>query len=189
MDLAAVYKIVDGVLQRLAHSRTEEEFEEMYKRATEKAASVGLDPHLRYSFSPQWVREVMMWCPHKISFSLQDPDAAQTESQPGTMVSIIGRTSSIMHNSSCANRCVSQNSHTSRQLYATHLKRQIELADVQIRYKKRKMQDMNLKTEIKRGTLRKLDLEIKKLEREVSYAFNGEPFNAHCMLTVTQSMH
>lgn len=123
----------------------------------------------------------MMWCPHKISFSLQDPDAAQTESQPGTMVSITGR----WHNSSCANRCVSQNSHTIWQLYATHLKRQIELADVQIRYKKRKMQDMYLKTEIKRGTLRKLDLEIKKLEREVSYAFNGEPFNAHCMLTVT----
>lgn len=44
MDLAAAYKIVDGVLQRLAHSRTEEEFEEMYKWATEKAASVGLDP-------------------------------------------------------------------------------------------------------------------------------------------------
>lgn len=44
---------------------------------------------------------------------------------------------------------------------------------------------MYLKTEIKRGTLRKLDLEIKKLEREVSYAFNGEPFNPHCMLTVT----
>lgn len=68
----------------------------------------------------------MMWCPHKISFSLQDPDAAQTESQPGTMVSITGRTFPIMHNSSCANRCVSQNSHTVRQLYATHLKRQIE---------------------------------------------------------------
>ncbi|KAJ8364956.1 hypothetical protein SKAU_G00137870 [Synaphobranchus kaupii] len=44
MDLAAAYKIVDGVLQRLAHSRTEDEFEKMYKQATEKAASVGLDP-------------------------------------------------------------------------------------------------------------------------------------------------
>lgn len=61
---------------------------------------------------------------------------------------------------------------------------------MQIRYKKRKMQDMYLKMEIKRGTLRKLDLETKKkLEWEVSYAFNGEPCNAHCMLTVTQSMH
>ncbi|KAJ8352460.1 hypothetical protein SKAU_G00239360 [Synaphobranchus kaupii] len=44
MDLAAAYKIVDGVLQRLAHSRTEDEFEKMYEQATEKAASVGLDP-------------------------------------------------------------------------------------------------------------------------------------------------
>ena len=32
-----------GVFQKLAHSRTEEEFENMYKQATEKAASVGLD--------------------------------------------------------------------------------------------------------------------------------------------------
>uniref|UniRef100_A0AAY3ZWZ6 HAT C-terminal dimerisation domain-containing protein n=1 Tax=Denticeps clupeoides TaxID=299321 RepID=A0AAY3ZWZ6_9TELE len=48
IDLAASYKIVDGVLQRLAQSRTEEEFEKMYEQATEKAASVGLDPpHLR----------------------------------------------------------------------------------------------------------------------------------------------
>lgn len=37
MDLAEVYKIVDGVLQMLAHNRTEEEFEEIYKQA----ASVG----------------------------------------------------------------------------------------------------------------------------------------------------
>lgn len=44
MDLAAVYSIVDGVLKRLAYSRTEEEFENIYKQATEKAASVGLDP-------------------------------------------------------------------------------------------------------------------------------------------------
>lgn len=44
MDLAAAYSIVDGVLKRLAYSRTEEEFENIYKQATEKAASVGLDP-------------------------------------------------------------------------------------------------------------------------------------------------
>uniref|UniRef100_A0A8C6P238 Zinc finger MYM-type protein 1-like n=1 Tax=Nothobranchius furzeri TaxID=105023 RepID=A0A8C6P238_NOTFU len=44
MDLASAYKIVDGVLNRLSHSRTEEEFEKMYQQATEKAASVGLDP-------------------------------------------------------------------------------------------------------------------------------------------------
>lgn len=44
MDLAAAYSIVDGILKRLAYSRTEEEFENIYKQATEKAASVGLDP-------------------------------------------------------------------------------------------------------------------------------------------------
>lgn len=43
IDLAAAYKVVDVVFQRLAQSRTEE-FENMYKQATEKAASVGLDP-------------------------------------------------------------------------------------------------------------------------------------------------
>ncbi|CAM4735718.1 unnamed protein product [Leuciscus chuanchicus] len=44
MDLAAAYSIVDGVLKRLAYSRTEEEFENIYQQATEKAASEGLDP-------------------------------------------------------------------------------------------------------------------------------------------------
>uniref|UniRef100_A0A669EY62 DUF4371 domain-containing protein n=1 Tax=Oreochromis niloticus TaxID=8128 RepID=A0A669EY62_ORENI len=44
IDLAAAYKIVDGVLQSLDHSRTEEEFEKIYEQAREKAASVGLDP-------------------------------------------------------------------------------------------------------------------------------------------------
>lgn len=44
MDLGAAYKVVNGVLQELAHSRTEEKFDNMYKQATEKAASVGLDP-------------------------------------------------------------------------------------------------------------------------------------------------
>lgn len=43
VDLAAAYSIVDGVLKRLAYSRTEQEFEKMYKQSTEKAASVGLD--------------------------------------------------------------------------------------------------------------------------------------------------
>uniref|UniRef100_A0A096LZI1 HAT C-terminal dimerisation domain-containing protein n=1 Tax=Poecilia formosa TaxID=48698 RepID=A0A096LZI1_POEFO len=44
MDLAAAYKIVEGVLQILECCRSEEEFGKMYKKATEKAASVGLDP-------------------------------------------------------------------------------------------------------------------------------------------------
>ena len=69
-----------------------------------------------------------------------------------------------------------QNSQAIRQLYATHLQRQIKLADVQIQCKKKKMEHMALDAEIKRRTITKLDLEIKKLEREVSYAFN-----AHCM--------
>lgn len=42
IDLAA-YKTVDGALQWLAYSRTEEEFEKMYERETEKAPFVGLD--------------------------------------------------------------------------------------------------------------------------------------------------
>lgn len=50
-----------------------------------------------------------------------------------------------------------------------------------MQYKKKKMENLALESEIKKRTIRKLDLEIKKLEREVSYAFN-----AHCMLTVTQ---
>ena len=77
-----------------------------------------------------------------------------------------------------------QNSQAIRQLYAKHLQRQIQLADVDIQLKKKKIQDLTLESEIKRRTMRKLDLEIKKLEREVSYAFN-----AHCMLTVTQIMY
>lgn len=42
MDLATA--LLMGVLKRLAYSRIEEEFENIYKQATEKAASVGLDP-------------------------------------------------------------------------------------------------------------------------------------------------
>ena len=43
-----------------------------------------------------------------------------------------------------------------------------DLADVKIKLKRRKIQEMELDLEIKRWTLRKLDLEIPKLEREVS---------------------
>ncbi|XP_075890913.1 uncharacterized protein LOC142893852 isoform X3 [Nelusetta ayraudi] len=74
-----------------------------------------------------------------------------------------------------------ENSQVIRQLHAQHLQRQIQLADLGIQYKKRKIEDLLLESEIKRKTIRKLDLEIKKLEREVSHAFS-----AHCMLTVTQ---
>ena len=66
-------------------------------------------------------------------------------------------------------------------MYGNHLWRQIELADIDIQYKKKKMENLALESEIKKRTIRKLDLEIKKLEREVRYAFN-----VHCMLTVTQ---
>ncbi|XP_039641496.1 uncharacterized protein LOC120549013 isoform X4 [Perca fluviatilis] len=68
-----------------------------------------------------------------------------------------------------------------RKLYGNHLRRQIELADIDIQYKKKKIENLALESEIKKRTIRKLDLEIKKLEREVRYAFN-----VHCMLTVTQ---
>ena len=43
------------------------------------------------------------------------------------------------------------------------------------------MEKLVLESEIKKRTLRKLDTEIKKLEREVSYAFNADS-----MLNVTQ---
>ncbi|XP_071258993.1 myb/SANT-like DNA-binding domain-containing protein 4 isoform X4 [Salvelinus alpinus] len=87
-----------------------------------------------------------------------DPDAIQWENQPGNISSqAIGK------------------------LYGNHLRRQIELADIDIQYKKKKMENLALESEIKKRTIRKLDLEIKKLEREVRYAFN-----VHCMLTVTQ---
>ncbi|XP_073700107.1 uncharacterized protein [Garra rufa] len=61
-----------------------------------------------------------------------------------------------------------ENSQTVRPLYTTHLKRQIELAEVKIKVNKRKLQDMDPEMEIKRKTLRKLNLEIQKLERELS---------------------
>ncbi|KAI7799583.1 putative zinc finger and SCAN domain-containing protein 20-like [Triplophysa rosa] len=74
---------------------------------------------------------------------LEDPDAAQSPKQPGNITS-----------------------QTVRTLYAKHLERQIELADIKITLKKRKLQEMELDLEIKRRTLRKLDLEIQKLQRE-----------------------
>ncbi|KAM9419775.1 uncharacterized protein ACWYII_041382 isoform 2-T2 [Salvelinus alpinus] len=74
-----------------------------------------------------------------------------------------------------------ESSQAIRKLYGNHLRRQIELADIDIQYKKKKMENLALESEIKKRTIRKLDLEIKKLEREVRYAFN-----VHCMLTVTQ---
>ncbi|KAM8771854.1 uncharacterized protein AB9X84_005780 [Acanthopagrus schlegelii] len=51
-------------------------------------------------------------------------------------------------------------------LYAKHLEKQIELADVKFKLKQRKIQEMEQDLEIKCRTLRKLDLEIQKLERE-----------------------
>ncbi|KAL7408412.1 hypothetical protein ABVT39_023108 [Epinephelus coioides] len=75
----------------------------------------------------------------------EDPDALQDESQPCNI-----------------------NSQAIRQLYATHLKRQIQLADLDIEYKRRQMADLSVESEIKRRKLRKLNLEIKKLEREVT---------------------
>ncbi|XP_073695106.1 uncharacterized protein [Garra rufa] len=61
-----------------------------------------------------------------------------------------------------------ENSQTVRPLYTMHLKRQIELAELEIKVNKRKLQDMEPDMEIKRKTLRKLDLEIQKLERELT---------------------
>ncbi|XP_076602125.1 uncharacterized protein LOC143329876 isoform X2 [Chaetodon auriga] len=74
----------------------------------------------------------------------EDPDAVPGESQPGNI-----------------------NSQTIKQLYATHLRRQIQLADVEMAYKTKKLEDLALESEIKRRTMRKLELEIKKLEREL----------------------
>ncbi|XP_064869618.1 uncharacterized protein LOC135565700 isoform X2 [Oncorhynchus nerka] len=73
-----------------------------------------------------------------------DPDAIQWENQPGNI-----------------------SSQAIRKLYGNHLRRQIELADIDIQYKKKKMENLALESEIKKRTIRKLDLEIKKLEREL----------------------
>ncbi|XP_042619684.1 uncharacterized protein LOC109089446 isoform X2 [Cyprinus carpio] len=75
---------------------------------------------------------------------LEDPDIGQPDKQPRNI-----------------------SSQTVRYLYTTHLKRQIELTEVKIDVKKRKLQDMDLEMQIKRNTLRKLELEIQKLEREL----------------------
>ncbi|KAM9433447.1 uncharacterized protein ACWYII_043575 isoform 3-T6 [Salvelinus alpinus] len=74
----------------------------------------------------------------------EDPDAIQWENQPGNI-----------------------SSQAIRKLYGNHLRRQIELADIDIQYKKKKMENLALESEIKKRTIRKLDLEIKKLEREL----------------------
>lgn len=60
---------------------------------------------------------------------------------------------------------VLQNSQTVGHLYTAHLKRRIELAEIKIEVKKAKLQDMVLDIEIKG---KKLDMEMQKLEREVS---------------------
>nr|XP_046201834.1 uncharacterized protein LOC124033693 [Oncorhynchus gorbuscha] len=60
-----------------------------------------------------------------------------------------------------------ESSQAIRKLYGNHLRRQIELADIDIQYKKKKMENLALESEIKKRTIRKLDLEIKKLEREL----------------------
>ncbi|XP_071234690.1 uncharacterized protein [Salvelinus alpinus] len=70
----------------------------------------------------------------------EDPDAIQWENQPGNI-----------------------SSQAIRKLYGNHLRRQIELADIDIQYKKKKMENLALESEIKKRTIRKLDLEIKNL--------------------------
>ncbi|XP_053716553.1 uncharacterized protein LOC128756230 isoform X2 [Synchiropus splendidus] len=80
----------------------------------------------------------------------EEPDVVHGESQP-----------------------VNIDSQAINQLHANHLRRQIQLADVDIQYKKKKLEDLALESEIKRRTIRKLDLEIKKLEREESYDINA----------------
>ncbi|KAA0721341.1 hypothetical protein E1301_Tti019759 [Triplophysa tibetana] len=59
-----------------------------------------------------------------------------------------------------------ETSQTVKRLNAKHLERQIEMADVKITLKKRKLQEMELDLEIKHRTLQKLVLEIQKLQRE-----------------------
>ncbi|XP_049899288.1 uncharacterized protein LOC126389633 [Epinephelus moara] len=114
----------------------------------------------------------------------EDPDALQDESQPCNIVSIYGSTFPSCKIPAVLIIMCLQNSQAIRQLYATHLKRQIQLADLDIEYKRRQMADLSVESEIKRRKLRKLNLEIKKLEREVSFTFS-----VHCMLTVTQTIY
>ncbi|XP_076602126.1 uncharacterized protein LOC143329876 isoform X3 [Chaetodon auriga] len=97
----------------------------------------------------------------------EDPDAVPGESQPGNIVSINGRTFPLCKIPTVLIVVRLQNSQTIKQLYATHLRRQIQLADVEMAYKTKKLEDLALESEIKRRTMRKLELEIKKLEREL----------------------
>lgn len=55
-----------------------------------------------------------------------------------------------------------QNPQTVRRLYGVNLQKQAELAEVKIKCQKRKLEDMDLDRQIKKKTLRKLELEIKK---------------------------
>ena len=71
-----------------------------------------------------------------------------------------------MHNSCCANQWVVYRIHKLSDVYSTSEKL-IELADAQIAVSK-SLQDLDLGIEIKKKTLRKLYLEIKKLEKEVT---------------------
>lgn len=105
---------------------------------------------------------------------LQDPDIGQPDKQPGNIVSIAYSKFTLCKNSAMLTKRCSQSSQTVRYLYTTHLKRQIELTEVKIDVNKRKLQDMDLEMQIKRNTLRKLELEIQKLEREVS------DFSSYC---------
>lgn len=62
-----------------------------------------------------------------ISRRHEDPDAIQWENQPGNI-----------------------SSQAIRQLYGNHLRRQIELADIDIQYKKKKIENLALECEIKK---------------------------------------
>ena len=72
-----------------------------------------------------------------------------------------------MHNSCCANQWVVYRIHKLSDVSTQHLKKLIELADAQIAVSK-SLQDLDLGIEIKKKTLRKLYLEIKKLEKYVT---------------------
>ena len=69
-----------------------------------------------------------------------------------------------MHNSCCANQWVVYRLQKLSDV-SEHLSKQIELADSQVALNKRSLQDLDLGIEIKKKKLRKLDLEIKKLEK------------------------
>ncbi|XP_054621666.1 uncharacterized protein LOC129174091 isoform X1 [Dunckerocampus dactyliophorus] len=91
----------------------------------------------------------------------EDPEG---QSQPGSVVSINASTCKIP---AVLTVMRLQNSQAIKQLYAQHMRQQIQLADMDMEYKKRKLEDLALDSEIKRRTIRILDLKIKKLEREL----------------------